>query len=156
MSRGVPHGLEAVTVLTRDRSPERIAEIHATVDLERRLGELGRSVGDAADAVADTLLGARIVVIERGMQPAVALAEPTTEGRLAAALARQGEGVVGEYVSLPGVGSLDDVVRRARETGVAVSAAGTGPFGRAVIVLGGPIGGRQVIVVEPRSLPSAR
>ena len=154
MTDGLRAGLDPLAALVGDRAPERLADIHATVDLERRLGELGRSVDDATAAVADTLLGARVVVLEREVGPAIALAEPTTEGRLAAALARQGEGVVGEYLALPDAGSLEAVVRRARKAGVALSSAAAGPFGRAVIVLGGPIGGRQVILVERGSIPS--
>ena len=133
---------------------ERIAEIHGTVDLERALAALGRPNGDATAAVAEPLIGARVVLIEQTVGPILALAEPTTEGRLAASLARHGEGPIGDYVALPDVGTLDGVRDVAREAGIALSAVARGPFGPGVLVLGGPIWGRQVIVVERRSLPS--
>lgn len=135
---------------------ESLAQIHGTVDLERALAELGLPPSTVERAVRDDNLGARVVVIEREPGMTVAVAEPTTEGRLAAALARQGEGQVGEYVALPAVGSLDDVRRRARELGITLSSPAVGPFGVGVLVLGGPIGGYQMIVVEPRSIPSGR
>jgi hypothetical protein len=65
---------------------------------------------------------------------ALALAEPSTEGRLAAALARHGEGVAGRYVLL----GLDmaAIADRAAVAGVALSRPTVGPFGREVLVLG--------------------
>jgi hypothetical protein len=135
---------------------ERLAAIHGTVDLERALADLGLAPSTVERAVGDDILGARVVVIQREPGTTLAVAEPTTEGRLAAALARHGEGLVGEYVALPALGSLDDARRRARELGIALSSPASGPFGLGVLVLGGPIGGYQMIVVEPRSIPSGR
>ena len=155
MTHDLPPELRSALERIGDRRPERVAAIHATVDLERRIAELAWPADAVDGAVDDTLLGARVVVIEGDGSPAIALAEPTTEGRLAAALARHGEGQVGEYISLPAVGPLDEVRFRAREAGLLVSSPGSGPFGPGVVVLGGPIGGYQVIVVERRSLPSA-
>jgi hypothetical protein len=155
VTRIVRPELDAVRDLLGDARPVRLAEIHGTVDLERRLVELGQPANIARGAVDDRLLGARVVVIERGGEPAIALAEPTTEGRLAAALARLGEGQVGEYIALPAFDTLEAVRGRAREIGIALSSPGSGPFGSGVIVLGGAIGGYQVIVLEHRSLPSA-
>jgi hypothetical protein len=133
-----------------------VVAIHGTVDLERALDELGLPPSTVERAVRDDILGARAVVIEREPGRTVAVAEPTTEGRLAAALARQGEGQLGEYVALPALDSLDDVRRRARELGIPLSLPASGPFGVGVLVLGGPIGGYQMIVVGPRSIPSDR
>jgi hypothetical protein len=153
---GLPPRLAATLDLIDERLPEPIAEIHGTVDLERRLEEIGQDGDAVGRAVDDTLLGARVVLIDGDRPPAIALAEPTTEGRLAAALARRGEGRIGEYLALPGVGSLTAIQRRARAVGVSLSTPGSGPFGPGVVVLGGPIGGYQLIIVERRSLPSAR
>jgi hypothetical protein len=146
--------LDELTAVAGPREP--VAAIHGTVDLERALAELGLPPSTVERAVADDILGARVVIVEREPGRTVAIAEPTTEGRLAAALARQGEGQVGEYVALPAFGSLDDVRQRAREIGIALSSPAAGPFGVGVLVLGGPIGGYQMIVVAPRSIPSAR
>jgi len=133
----------------------RIAEIHGTVDLERALAALGRPSDDAGTAVPEPLIGAKVVLIEQSGGPILALAEPITEGRLAASLARHGEGHIGDYVELPDVGSLERLREVAHEAGITLSAATRGPFGAGVLVLGGPIWGRQVIVVEPRSVPSS-
>jgi len=146
--------LDHLMALGVPRQP--VAPIHGTVDLERALDELGIPPSALERAVRDEILGARVVVIEREPGMTVAVAEPTTEGRLAAALARQGEGPVGEYVALPALDSLDEFRRRARELGIPLSSPASGPFGVGVLVLGGPIGGYQLIVVGPRSIPSGR
>ena len=65
--------------------------------------------------------------------------EPSTEWRLAAALARHDEGpaalwVRGNWRALPG--------------DLALSGPADGPFGRERLVLGAPIGGPHLLVVE--------
>ncbi|HET7031436.1 MAG TPA: hypothetical protein VFI34_13060 [Candidatus Limnocylindrales bacterium] len=130
-------------------APRLIAEIHGTVELERALAALGEPGHRASDAVEDELLGARVVDLE-----AVVLAEPSTEGRLAAGLARNDEGIQGRYLEAPV--PLDELARRAAAAGVSLSRPGRGPFGREVLVLGGGIGGPFVVLVEPRSVPSPR
>ena len=138
-----------------------IARIVATVDLERALVELGDGAAEAAvvaaaaaAAVEDPLLGARVVLVEAAPDGAIALAEPTTEGRLAATLARHGEGVAGRYAALPAGDDLAAFARRAAAVGVAVSRVVDGPFGPAVLVLTGPVSGPHLIVAERRPLPS--
>ena len=131
--------LDRLTALGVPR--QAVAAIHGTVDLERALDDLRLPPSTVERAVRDDILGARAVVIERQPGMTVAVAEPTTEGRLAAALARQGEGQVGEYVAVPALDSLDDVRRRARELGIPLSSPASGPFGVGVLVRGGPIGG---------------
>lgn len=75
----------------------------ATVDLERTLaglpGATGTSdpVGGADLLVDEPALGARARVVAAGGLALVVL-EPSTEGRLAAALARRGEGIACLYV----------------------------------------------------------
>lgn len=130
--------------------PRLLAEIQATVELERALVALGASPELAADAVDDPLLGARVVALDE----AIVLAEPSTEGRLAATLARHAEGVAGRYVEVPV--RLDEVARRAAAAGVALTRPATGPFGREVLVLGGPTAGPHLVLVERRTVPSPR
>jgi len=144
----------------------------ATVDLDRAARELGPWLLD--DPVAsgapggtgtqgrvreDPHLGARTLVRATNGLPgeAIVLSEPTTEGRLAASLARHGEGPVALYLRpVPG---LDAWVAAARARRVSVSARRDGPLGPQVLVL--PVGvapamvGPHLIVVEGRS-PSSR
>lgn len=131
--------------------PDIVASIHATVELERALRELG-AAPPARPPLPDVLLGAAVVVVERAGGGLIAAAEPTTEGRLAAFLARHGEGWAGRYVRSPVV--LADARRLAADAGIALSRTADGPFGRAVLVLGGPAGGPQLILVEPPAVPS--
>lgn len=128
-----------------------LAEIHATVELERALEEHGADPRLAADAAGDDLLGARVVVIAGGMVD-VAIAEPSTEGRLAATLARHGEGTVGRYVAVP-VG-LEEIGGLATAAGVPLSPSGRGPFGPETLILGGRASGPHLILVDGRTVPS--
>lgn len=90
--------------LARARSPEEpggappalLAIGWATVDLERSLADLG-AAGTAGPEVAEPALGARARVVPAGPVALVVL-EPVTEGRLAAALARRGEGIAALWV----------------------------------------------------------
>jgi hypothetical protein len=143
-----------------------LARIWATVELERALADLagggpggaatelgpGTDTGRRARPATDPLLGARVAVLtdEDGTQ--VAVAEPSTEGRLAAVLARQGEGPAGRYVRAP-VG-LAALRRLAAAAGVSLSAPADGPFGPSVLVVAGPIGAPIVILVDPAAVPS--
>lgn len=138
-----------------------LAEIWATVDIERALADFGR-VGfgaglDGAEldtpAIDDPLLGARVAVVRTGVDGTrVAVAEPSTEGRLAATLARHGEGRAGRYVLSP-VG-LDTVRVRAAAAGVAISRPAVGPFGPAVLVVAGSVAGPHLILVDPLAAPA--
>ena len=121
-----------------------VAEIWATVDLERALREFGATGEVLSD---DPLLGAAVRLVRRESGPPLALAEPITEGRLAASLARFGEGSAGHYVV-----ASDDLAAVTRELagrGVHVSRPADGPFGRAVLVLRGPVAGPHLVLVEP-------
>jgi hypothetical protein len=134
-----------------------VAEIWATVELERALADLGahaERAGPRAAAVGEPLLGARVLVLRSDVagEPPVALAEPSSEGRLAATLARHGEGPAGRYVTAP-VG-LDVVRRLAAVAGIAISRAADGPFGSEVLVLDRPVTGPHLILVEPAAVPS--
>jgi hypothetical protein len=142
-----------------------LARIWATVELERALADLAGGVDRAAaepgsPAVPrpaarpsiDPLLGARVVVVTDEDGTRIAVAEPSTEGRLAAVLARQGEGPAGRYVHAPvGIAALRPLAAAA---GVILSAPADGPFGPSVIVAAGPIGAPLLVLVDPAAVPS--
>jgi len=91
-------------------SPRLVAVGWATVDIERTLADLPGV--DAVPAAQDELLGARAWRTTSGPVTTVLL-EPTTEGRLAAALARRGEGIAALYLwsDEPMVGVRDGTLR---------------------------------------------
>jgi hypothetical protein len=158
MSDGVPLAADAERALAAVAGDGAVteAEIWATVDLERTLAELGiEGLAASAAAVArpDPLLGARVLIVPAGPDgPRRAFAEPTTEGRLAATLARHGEGPVGRYVV---VGDLDAARARATAAGIPVSRIEAGPFGPSMLVLIGPVSGPHLILCDPAAVPSA-
>src|SRR5258705_7741820 len=80
-----------------------LADIWATVEIERALADLGnRELGPPPGGALtdDPLLGARVAIVSTG-DTRIAIAEPSTEGRLAATLARHGEGPAGRYALSP-------------------------------------------------------
>jgi hypothetical protein len=126
----------------------------ATVELDRADREviLARGWRPAVPAAADIALGARTRV---GSSPdssdAIVLLEPFTEGRLAASLARFGEGFVAEYLLVGG--TLDVAARAAREAGFTLSTVSTGPFGPERLVAGTPPWGPHRILAEDQAEP---
>jgi len=72
----------------------------ATVDTDRTLADLAAASLAFGPVVDETALGATARVAWSGATAIVVL-EPSTEGRLAAALARRGEGIACLYVSGP-------------------------------------------------------
>ena len=158
----VPDGEPAPEdVLPGAPRPLRLAAIGwATVELDRAEAELDPWLGPrpattepAAPSAGclDLHLGARARVRAGGGLPgdALVLLEPSTEGRLAASLARDGEGPCAIY--LAAAGGLAAWLAAARTRGVTVSPRHDGPVGRSVIVLGGPAAGPHVLLVEPPS-----
>lgn len=141
-----------------------LAVIWATVDLERVLRDLGLEPTNAAATVDDPLLGARVLdlgepvpaagsaVVGRVGPRRIVLAEPSTEGRLAAFLARHGEGPAGRYVGV--ALDLGAIATRAAAAGIALSRPAIGPFGPEVLVLGGRLGSPHLILVEVAAVPS--
>jgi hypothetical protein len=119
----------------------------ATVDHERAVGEF-TTVTRFAAAPATAILGASCLVARELLPDGVALAllEPDTEGRLAAALARHGEGPAVLWLSVP---DLDAAAAAMRLVGLSTSANRPGPFGLERLVLGGPIAGPHRLVVQP-------
>ena len=102
-----------------------VARIWQTVDVDRTVEELGLPTEPIAD---DEVLGARGVLVRPPQDPPLVIVEPSTEGRLAAALARHGEGDGGTYVAP--AGGPDD----ARGAGLLIIQNGPGPFGRSTLV----------------------
>jgi hypothetical protein len=100
----------------------------ATVELDRAAEELADALGLTVDAftpaAGSTVLGARCRVAHDGIAPGLALAllEPSTEGRLAAALARHGEGPAAVWFR-----SYADAV-------IDATTASAGPFGSERVV----------------------
>jgi hypothetical protein len=129
-----------------------LAAIWATVDLERTLADLTDFGVDDLPVVDDTLIGARVVLVTPPSDgELLAIAEPTTEGRLAATLARHGEGPAGRYVAV-----ADNLARaraRAADNGIALSQVGEGPFGASMLVLVGSASGPHLILCNP-AVPS--
>lgn len=123
----------------------------ATVELDRAAAELAASFGFGAGqfqgATRSMLLGCASRV-GPGVLPecgSLALVEPDTEGRLAASLARLGEG--------PSVIWLraDDpttAIEALRAGGVVVSAERDGPFGPERLVVDGPVHGPHRLLVS--------
>ena len=140
-----------------DRDLLRLAGIAwSTVDLDRAEAELGPwLVPPGADerepaVTLDPHLGARIRIRATAGLPGerILLAEPATEGRLAASLARDDEGPCALY--LRPVEGLEAWTAAARERGVLLTARREGPLGASVLVLGGVVAGPHLLIVNGR------
>ena len=125
----------------------------ATVELERAAGELAEAFRRAglpeprwSPGARDELLGASTWVSREWRDPvsdvttAVVLLEPDTEGRLAATLARFGEGVGATYLAARPDGPAIDPVRLGRRAG--------GPLGSGRLVLARPLWGPNVVILD--------
>lgn len=134
--------------------PSREVPGWATVELDRTeasfgvgrvpgpsAGPLGTRDTSEAQDTRDELLGAFARVIRTGDDREIALLEPFTEGRLAAALARHGEGFVALYLIADRGASA-----RARAAGLVLSTAGSGPFGPQRLVVGGARSGPFIVI----------
>jgi hypothetical protein len=113
----------------------------ATVDLERAAAALGGLVERLPD---DALLGARA---GRVGDPRIVLLEPATEGRLAASLARVGEGPVAIYLAVADAGTRNPAAAPASRPETTV--AGPGPLGPQALVRAGPPWGPHLLLVTP-------
>jgi hypothetical protein len=116
----------------------------ATVEIERAERELEAAIGDGgswADAPRDALLGARAATYRPTAvdRPLVVVLEADTEGRLAASLARHGEGVAATYVT-----ALLGTVLGAGAFGIPAG----GPLGRGRRLARGGIGEPSIIVLD--------
>ena len=112
----------------------------ATVELDRAAGEL-RAIGSFEAGPRDANLGATARRSRRGErdQPPVILLEPDTEGLLAAALARFGEGVRAVYLGPLDRADVDDTP--------GLGPPRPGPLGPARLVIGRPRWGPHALVL---------
>lgn len=148
---GVPGGL--ATPAPPELPPMLLAGVGwATVELDRAEAELAEWLaGDAPEPAPDAsepVLGARARRRTADGLPGaeLALLEPTTEGRLAASLARDGEGPCALYARP--AGGLGAWLAQARARAVPTSTIEDGPFGPSVLVLGGPVAGPHLLIVD--------
>jgi len=120
----------------------------ATVDLDRAARQLVARLpgsGPLDPAPPDALLGARCLLGPLVGLPGapsdlrLAVLEPSTEGRLAATLARRGEGPAAVWVELDG------------SVAGPLSRTGAGPFGPERLLLGGPAHGPHLLIVSERT-----
>jgi hypothetical protein len=132
-----PGALGRTLSAVRESSPIR-AIGWATVELDRAAGALG---GGFAEASGDGLLGAAARVRDR-----LILLEPSTEGAMAATLARHGEGPAALYLAAA-AGDLDAAVARATGLGARFGPPAVGPLGPAVLLHGSPPWGPHVVLV---------
>jgi hypothetical protein len=123
----------------------------ATVDLDRARREMAPRLVDGTqfEAAPDSeQLGARCLVGEL-RQPADArwlvLLEPATEGRLAASLARHGEGFRATWETTVDDADLAGHRRRA-------SVRRPGPLGPERLVAGGPVHGPYRLLLAPATI----
>jgi hypothetical protein len=144
---GVPR--LTVELLSSGPPPKGIASLDvaavgwATVELDRAAASLGDrpQLGvEFEPAARDALLGATARRSQEG-NPEILLLEPDTEGRLAGALARYGEGPIALYLRV-----LDPATTAAR----VIARQGTGPLGPEWLVPGGhPAGPFLLLVGDP-------
>jgi hypothetical protein len=122
----------------------------ATVELDRAAAEVGEALGIPREAFVDApptaALGARCRVANDVLPGGLSLAllEPATEGRLAATLARLGEGPAAIWLAAPDV---QGAVAALRATGVVPSIRRAGPFGDERLLLDGSIHGPHRLLV---------
>lgn len=148
-ARGLPGGEaldETVVRLRRATGPRRTVLGWATVDLDRAEREVAAppdplGVSRVAAVPDDHALGARCRLLHRGTDAEVLLLEPFTEGRLAAALARHGEGYLALYLLVDG-----GAPERARQAGFELTTERGGPFGPECLVVTGRREGPFVIL----------
>jgi hypothetical protein len=129
---------DAVSRLVRAVQPRSTVDGWATVELDRAEEEVAAACASFGEprvepAGDERLLGARCRLLRFGEERSVVLLEPSTEGRLAASLARYGEGNVVLYL-LVDAGAPE----RARRAGFTLTSAGHGPFGAERLVVAGP------------------
>jgi len=129
---------------------EPIALGWATVDLDRAIPEIALGLGLSTDAfdlsVDSEILGARGLMVPAAIAGvSLAILEPSTEGRLAAALARSGEGPVAVWFLAQEVAEIPRG---------AIGQEQPGPFGPERLASGGLVGGlyRFIVVAEPGTI----
>lgn len=148
------HGAEAIAtelaIVERFSAGARRVTGWATVELDRAAQEVAAGLGSGdpmcRDLPDDPLLGARCRLLSFGQgDRELLLLEPATEGRIAASLARYGEGPVVLYVVLAEQ-QFSELVRAAGPAGLVVLGEAPGPFGRQRLVAGGSPWGAHLCV----------
>ena len=129
--------------------PAPLAVGWATVDLDRAEREVVESLGGSVrfrPAVGAALLGAscRVAAPRVEGEPWVVLLEPSTEGRLAASLARHGEGWLAVW--------FDAAALELADAGALLSDPRPGPLGPERLVLGDAVAGPHRLVVEAATI----
>lgn len=129
--------------------PEPLAVGWATVELDRAEREVVESLGGGLRfraTAGSVLLGAscRIAAPRVLGEPWTVLLEPSTEGRLAASLARHGEGWLAVWFE---VAALE-----LAEVGALLSRPRPGPLGPERLVLGDAVAGPHRLVVEAATI----
>ena len=123
----------------------------ATVDLDRAAVDVAAALGIAADRFVDATesswLGSRCRVASDVLPGAMSLAllEPAREGRLAATLARRGEGPCATWLAMA---DLPSATAALRLDGIVTSVERPGPFGSERLVLDRPVHGPHRLLVE--------
>lgn len=144
-----PEGLDRLLDAVRPRS---VVDGWATVELDRgervassSLAASGLAVTSIEPAPDDDSLGARARILRQPDGRTTLVLEPSTEGLLAAALARHGEGNVVRYLLAD-----EAAPARARDAGFGLTVERAGPLGPQRLVLGGPRWGPfLVLVLDP-------
>jgi hypothetical protein len=149
---GLTTGGGASLSLPSAHAPVRVVGLGwATVDLDRAAADL-RPADRNAIAVDDELLGARGLRFAPGSgEIRLVILEPSTEGRLAASLARRGEGPLVLYVA-PADHDVSTAVARLRTAGIEVRSGSTA-LGPGAIVLDRAAAEPQVVLVAVPSEP---
>ena len=127
-----------------------LATMWATVDRERARSAVG---GIAEELPGDEHLGAWVTLLahDAADEPPIALLEPSTEGRLAAWLARNGEGPAGRYIGVDEGGAFDGLASRAAALGLGVTPVASGPFGPSQLVIGRSRSAPNLVLVDRRA-----
>jgi hypothetical protein len=146
---------DALTRLWAAVEPRRAVGGWATVDLDRAADEVSAALAALGSAIPETappdeLLGARARLLRFADDKDMLLLEPSTEGLLAASLARFGEGSVALYLFVG-----PDGPAAARAAGFSLSAPGSGPLGPERRVVVGPRWGPHLLLVDAPAAPPA-
>ena len=126
-----------------------LATMWATVDRERARSAVG---GIAEELPGDEHLGAWVTLLahDAADEPPIALLEPSTEGRLAAWLARNGEGPAGRYVGVGAAAAFDGLASKATALGLGVTPVAGGPFGPSRLVIRRSTSAPNLVLVDRR------
>jgi hypothetical protein len=133
----------------------------ATVELERAAAELAEALGLGSGeeafraAPGSVALGCSCRVAPRVLPEdgSLVVLEPDTEGRLAGALARLGEGPAVAWLAPEDPATASDALRAA---GFRISAERDGPLGPERLIVGGPVDGWLLLLMnrEPGTIRS--